>query len=167
MSQNKVYIALGTNIGNWENNFHQALFQINKFSIITNFSSIYFSKPYGFKNQKNFCNMAIELETNLSPFDLLKSIKLIEKMMKKNKKIINGPRRIDLDIIFYNRIILNKNSLIIPHPQAHIRDFVLYPISDMNSFFIHPVIKKTIKEVISNLEYKYIFKKLSVRKKVY
>ena len=88
----------------------------------------------------------------------------MKKKIHKNKLFANGPRRIDLDIIFYNKIIINNKSVSIPHPQAHLRDFVLYPIYDMNPFFTHPLEKKTIKELIKTLEENYIFKKINRQK---
>jgi len=164
VSLNKVFIALGTNIGNWKNNFNQSFVQINKIGHISNFGSVYLSNPYGFKEQNYFYNTAIELTTSLGVMKLMEELKIIEKKIHKNKLFANGPRRIDLDIIFYNKIIINNKSVSIPHPQAHLRDFVLYPIYDMNPFFTHPLEKKTIKELIKTLEENYIFKKINRQK---
>ena len=164
MSLNKVFIALGTNIGNWKNNFNQSFIQINKIGYITNFGSVYLSNPCGFQNQNFFYNTAIELTTTLGVIKLMEELKIIEKRIQKKKLFINGPRRIDLDIIFYNKMIIKNKSVSIPHPQAHLRDFVLYPIYDMNPFFMHPLEKKTIKELINNLEENYIFKKINRQK---
>jgi len=94
----------------------------------------------------------------------MEELKIIEKKIHKNKLFTNGPRHIDLDIIFYNKMIINNKSVSIPHPRAHLRDFVLFPIYDMNPFFTHPSMKKTIKELINNLEESYIFKKVNRRK---
>ena len=84
--------------------------------------------------------------------------------MLKKKIFINGPRRIDLDIIFFNKIIMQKKYLTIPHPKAHLRDFVLLPMKEMNPFFVHPGKKKTINNLISNLTNKYIIKKFSYQR---
>ena len=94
----------------------------------------------------------------------MEELKIIEKKIHKNKLFANGPRLIDLDIIFYNKMIINNKSVSIPHPRAHLRDFVLCPIYDMNPFFTHPLEKKTIKELINNLEENYIFKKVNRQK---
>ena len=161
---NKAYIALGTNMGNWKNNFNRAILQISKIGSITNFSAVYISKPYGYSKQNDFYNMAIELKTSLSPMRLIQAMELIEKKIKKNKVIKNGPRTIDLDIILYNKIVLKKKSLIIPHPRAHIRDFVLLPICEMNPFYIHPIIRKTMIEIYTNLQEKFVFKKIKLQK---
>ena len=164
MSLNKVFIALGTNIGNWKNNFNQSFILLSKIGHITNFGSVYLSSPYGFDDQDYFYNTAIELTTTLGAINLMEELKIIEKKIQKNKLFINGPRRIDLDIIFFNKMIVKKNSISIPHPRAHLRDFVLYPIKDMSPFFRHPSAKKTIKELINNLERHYIFKKINREK---
>ena len=164
MSLNKAFIALGTNIGNWKNNLNQSFIQLNKIGHITNSGSVYLSNPYGFKDQDYFYNTAIELTTTLGVMKLMEELKIIEKKIQKNKLVTNGPRRIDLDIIFFNKMIIKKNSVLIPHPQAHLRDFVLYPIYDMSPFFRHPSEKKTIKELIYNLKENYIFKKINRRK---
>ena len=164
MLLNKAFIALGTNIGNWKNNFNQSFIQINKIGHITNFGSVYLSNPYGFQNQNFFYNTAIELTTTLGAIELMRELKIVEKKIHKKKLFTNGPRRIDLDIIFYNKMIINNKSVTIPHPQAHLRDFVLRPIYDMNPFFTHPLEKKTIKELIKTLEENYIFKKINRQK---
>ena len=164
MYQNKVFIALGSNIGNWKNNFNQAFHELSKIGFINNFSSIFLSKPYGYTNQNLFYNTAIEFVTRCDPNTLLRNIQTIEKKMLKKKIFINGPRRIDLDIIFFNKIIMQKKYLTIPHPQAHLRDFVLLPMKEMNPFFVHPGKKKTINNLISNLTKKYIIKKFSYQR---
>ena len=102
---------------------------MNKIGHITNFGSVYLSNPYGFKDQNFFYNTAIELTTTLGAVKLMEELKKIEKKVHKNKLFTNGPRRIDLDIIFYNQDIINLTSpnLTIPHPHALTRDFVLIP----------------------------------------
>ena len=85
MSLNKAFIALGTNVGNWKNNFNQSFIQINKIGYITNFGSVYLSNPYGFKDQNLFYNTAIELTTTLGAVKLMEELKIIEKKIHKNK----------------------------------------------------------------------------------
>ena len=88
---------------------------------------------------------------------LTKKLK-IKKKLQKNKKIDNGPRKIDLDIIFFNHIRLNSRILDIPHKEAHKRDFVLLPIKEISPFLIHPILKKSISELYNELKKKYVFK---------
>ena len=158
MSLNKVYIALGTNVGNWKNNFNQAVQLISKKGLITQFASVYLSHPYGYEKQNYFYNSALELETSLSPYGLFDELMIIEKKLQKNKFFVNGPRKIDLDIIFFNNLILRSSKLTIPHYQAHLRDFVLLPLMEMNPFYMHPLKKQTISSIYKKLKDKYVFK---------
>ena len=97
------------------------------------------------------------------PNELINKIRLIERKLKKNKRIINGPRKIDLDIIFWDQKIFKNNNLVIPHPRAQERDFVLFPLLDIAPFLRHPVSKLTVKELIKKLKDHYIIAKLSYR----
>lgn len=158
VSLNKAYIALGTNVGNWKNNFNQAVQLISKKCVITQFTSVYLAHPYGYDKQHYFYNSALELETNLSPYVLLDELQIIEKKIQKNKLFINGPRKIDLDIIFFNKLILTSKKLTIPHYEAHLRDFVLLPLMEIDPFFMHPLKKQTIRAIYKKLKNKYVFK---------
>ena len=158
MSLNKVYIALGTNVGNWKNNFNQAVQLISKKGLITQFASVYLSHPYGYEKQNYFYNSVLEFKTNLSPYDLFDELKIIEQKLQKNKFFKNGPRKIDLDIIFFNKLVLTSSKLIIPHYEAHLRDFVLLPLMEMNPFYMHPLQKKTISTIDKKLKDRYVFK---------
>ena len=158
MSLNKTYIALGTNVGNWKNNFNNAIRLISNVGIITQFASIYLSHPFGYEKQHYYYNSALELKTNLSPYGLFNALQMIEKKLQKNKLFINGPRKIDLDIVFFNKLILTSNKLTIPHYAAHLRDFVLLPIIEMNPFYMHPLQKKTISTIDKKLKDRYVFR---------
>ena len=157
------YIALGTNVGDYRNNFSKAVFELNKIGNVSKIANIYKSKPYGYLKQNFFYNTIVYLKSEILPNDLIKKIRLIEKKLQKNKRIINGPRKIDLDIIFWDQKKFKNNNLIIPHPRAQERDFVLFPLLDIAPFFRHPVSKLTMKELIKNLKDHYIIEKLSYR----
>ena len=163
MYQTETIIALGSNLGNAIFNLRCAVKELENIGNIKKFANIYVSSPYGYKSQSNFFNTAIKLLTNQQPLELINNIYEIEKKLKKNKKIINGPRNIDLDIIFFGKQIFNKKNLIIPHPRAAERDFVLYPILDIDPFFRHPLEKKSVKVLSQELQNKYIIKRLSYR----
>ena len=163
MYQTKVFIALGSNIGDKIFNIKQSINEIKKYGQVVSYGDIYISKPYGFKNQQNFLNTAILFFTNLQPIELMKNVSLIETKLKKNKKIDNGPRKIDMDIIFYGKQNISNKKLTIPHPRAHLRDFVLRPIADIDSNFIHPTKKISIRNLISQLDENFTFRKLSNR----
>ena len=158
MSLNKAYIALGSNVGNWKNNFNQAIRLISKKGVITQLASVYLSQPYGYEQQHYFYNSALKLETTLSSYGLFDELQIIEKKLQKNKFFVNGPRKIDLDIIFFNNLILRSSKLTIPHYQAHLRDFVLLPLMEMNPFYMHPLKKQTISSIYKKLKDKYVFK---------
>jgi len=157
------YIALGTNVGDYRNNFSKAVFELNKIGNVSKIANIYKSKPYGYLKQNFFYNTIVYLKSEILPNELIKKIRLIEKKLQKNKRIINGPRKIDLDIIFWDQKKFKNNNLIIPHPRAQERDFVLFPLLDIAPFFRHPVSKLTMKELIKNLKYHYVIEKLSYR----
>ena len=163
MYQTETIIALGSNLGNAIFNLRSAVRELENIGNIKKIANNYISSPYGYKSQNNFFNTAIKLLTNQQPLELINNIYEIEKKLKKNKKIINGPRIIDLDIIFFGKQIFNKKNLIIPHPRAAERDFVLYPILDIDPFLRHPIEKKSIKVLSKELQNKYIIKKLSYR----
>ena len=163
MYQTDSVIALGSNLGNSIYNLGCAIKELRKFGYISKIADVYISKPYGYKDQDNFYNTAVLLKTNKQPLELINIISQIEKKLKKNKRIINGPRNIDIDIIFYGKNKYFFSNLIIPHPRAKDRDFVLLPILDINPFIQHPTEKKSIKILSAKLQKKYIIKKLSYR----
>ena len=163
MYQTDSVIALGSNLGNSIYNLGCAIKELRKFGYISKIADVYISQPYGYKYQDNFYNTAVLLKTNKQPLELINIISQIEKKLKKNKRIINGPRNIDIDIIFYGKNKFFFNNLIIPHPRAKERDFVLLPILDINPFIQHPTEKKSIKTLSAKLQKKYIIKKLSYR----
>ena len=163
MYQTDSVIALGSNLGNSIYNLGCAIKELRKFGYISKIADVYISEPYGYKYQDNFYNTAVLLKTNKQPLELINIISQIEKKLKKNKRIINGPRNIDIDIIFYGKNKYFFSNLIIPHPRAKHRDFVLLPILDINPFIQHPTEKKSIKTLSAKLQKKYIIKKLSYR----
>ena len=165
-----VIIALGSNIGNFKINFQNAIESISKFGQIKSVGQIYVSKPYGLKEQNNFFNTAIEILTTCQPVELMSKLQSIEKKLIKNKKIPNGPRKIDLDIIFFGSKIVKNSQIEIPHPRAMDRDFVLKPICDFKPFYRHPLSKLTLKEALKSISSRYIIKSLdssNLRKKFF
>ena len=155
------YIALGTNVGNYKNNFIAAIRELNKLGQISKIANIYKSKPYGYLYQNYFYNSVLELKSKMMPMQLMKNIQLIEKKLQKNKRIINGPRKIDLDIIFWGKKKLRNHNLYIPHPRAKERDFVLLPLIDLDPFFRDPETQLTIRDLLNSLKDHYVIKRLS------
>tara|TARA_B110000438_G_scaffold217351_1_gene210048 strand:- start:558 stop:1070 length:513 start_codon:yes stop_codon:yes gene_type:complete len=160
---NKTFLALGCNIGNWKFNFNRCLSELKNIGKLVSIGNIYISQPYGYKEQNNFYNTAVEFHTKSSPIKLMNELQLIEKKLYKNKLIKNGPRRIDIDIIFFNSLKINQENLIIPHPRATNRDFVIFPLSDINPYFKHPIEKKSLKKLKEEIDDTYIEKKIMQR----
>lgn len=145
-------IAFGSNIGNRRENIKNALDKMKNNGLnILKVSTTIETAPYGYKEQDSFLNGACIVETDLSPKELLYKLLSIEQEMGRKRKIHWGPRNIDLDIIFYDDQIINEEDLIIPHPDAHNRSFVMGPVSEIAPFFIHPVYKKTVNEIYKEL----------------
>jgi len=149
----KTYISLGSNLGNREKNIQSAIKLISCTPSITivNLSPIYETEPVGFKEQNWFLNAVIELETTLLPQKLLVVLKEIEAKLGKKIERKWGPRTIDLDILLYDDIILDLPDLQIPHKLMHERRFVLVPLAQLSPNLIHPVLKKTMKELLITL----------------
>jgi len=150
MKMEKVFIALGGNMGNVSETFDIALKKIKEtIGKIINQSSRYETEPWGNKNQDYFLNQVIYVETVLNPQEVLKNILDIEIMMGRNRDKDNqfAPRSIDIDILFYGEKIVNDANLIIPHPRLHLRNFVLTPLMEIAPTFIHPTFNKKIKEL--------------------
>ncbi|HSQ44114.1 MAG TPA: 2-amino-4-hydroxy-6-hydroxymethyldihydropteridine diphosphokinase [Ginsengibacter sp.] len=146
----KVFIALGGNVGNVSETFMVAIEKIEeKIGRVIMQSSLYKTEPWGNKNQDDFLNSVIGVETNLTSVEVLKNILFIEKELGRDRNKDNqfAPRLIDIDILFYGNKIINSDNLIIPHPRLHLRNFVLTPLMEIAPRFIHPVLNKTIEEI--------------------
>ena len=150
MKNNIVYLAVGSNI-NPKKNIVLALKELAKIGKVISVSKLIKTKPEGYLNQADFLNGAVKFQTALPPECLLKELKNIEQLLKRNTPFRNGPRTIDIDIIFYNNLILKTADLIIPHPRADKRFFVLKPLSEIAPCKVHPIIKKQIRTLLKNL----------------
>lgn len=145
-------IGIGSNLGNREENCRDALRLISeKAGTLIKQSSMYETQPWGVKDQPEFINMAVEINTWAEPGILLSVLKEIEKQLGRTKTSRWGPRTLDLDILFYNDLVIDTPDLRIPHPLMHVREFVLKPLSEIAPEKAHPVLKKTVKELLSAL----------------
>ncbi len=141
------YLGLGSNIGEREINLLKALSLINQESRLIKTSSIYETKPIGYEKQSSFLNMVCQVSTKLKPVDLLRSIKQIEKILGRKPSFRNAPRIIDIDILFYDNIIINTKKLAIPHPRLVERAFVLIPLAEITPKLVHPELGRSIAEL--------------------
>ncbi len=155
MDQKFVYISIGSNIGDKKKNLENAitrLHKLNKIDVIE-VSSFYKTQPQNFTDQDWFVNAALKIKTLLDPSELLAVLKTVEKDLDKDGKSFRfGPRVIDLDIIYYEDLILKTKTLEIPHPRMHERCFVLIPMCDIGAHTIHPVLKCRSDELLKKIE---------------
>ena len=143
-----VYISLGTNLDNRTANLKQAISLLPPQMTVKAKSKVYETPPWGYTEQDPFLNQVVKATTYLEPEKLLKHIKRLEVAMGRKATFRYGPRLIDIDILFYDDEILETPSLSIPHPNLHERGFVLLPMMDIAPDHVHPVKKKSIREMI-------------------
>jgi len=147
-----VYIALGTNIGDRLANLRAAVDALAPYVRVLAESGIYETEPWGFVDQPAFLNMALRAETDFVPQALLGYLKGLEASLGRTPSFRNGPRLIDLDILFYDNLTLNTAGLVIPHQRLHERAFVLVPLADLSPGLIHPVLRKTIAQLCESVD---------------
>ena len=141
----KVYISIGSNLGDKLKTINSAIEMIEEHEIIvTSISPYYTTEPWGNENQNEFLNCAVEIETNFSPWELLCIFQEIELSLGKDIKVRWGERTIDIDIVLFGEKIIYEKKLIIPHPRYHKRNFVLIPLCDISKDIIDPLSKNNI-----------------------
>jgi len=154
---NTVYLSIGSNLGNKRNNIEKTKYILaqNLIKIIKS-SSIYETYSWPNKNHPKYYNIVIKVITILKPIELFYTIKSIEKKIGRKKSGVNNPRICDIDIIDYNGLIYkfetNNNKLLIPHPRLHNRNFVLFPLFEIEKNWKHPLKKTKIQDLIEKLD---------------
>ena len=147
------YLSLGSNLGDRRKNLDDCLGMLEKrIGPVSNASGIYETEPWGYDSAHAFYNMCVEVHTHLPPVKLLQELLAIEAMLGRERRIEEGynDRLIDLDLLFYNREILNTEGLIVPHPRMIERRFVLQPLEEICPEYMHPVHKTSVSALLKN-----------------
>ncbi len=147
-----VYLALGTNMGDRLANLLAASDAMPPQVKPVKCSPIYETDPWGVLDQPTFLNQVVEATTELTPMDLLVYLKRIEVRLGRKATIKNGPRLIDIDILFYDDLTLKTDVLEIPHPLMAERAFVLVPLADLVAELKHPILKSSIRQLESMVD---------------
>jgi len=150
----EVYIGIGANLGEREENINNAVLSLSDFLIDIHCSEFYKTDPMDFLDQDYFLNVVVRGHTLLTPFELLEKTQKIERSggRERDKKIPKGPRTIDLDILYYGKTILESDRLIIPHPSINLRRFVLIPLLELDGSFKDPQSEKPLSEHLEKIE---------------
>ena len=154
-----IYINIGSNLNSLKGDrFYNLkktiqLITANKFKILK-ISNIYETPSYPNKKNPKFLNISLSIDTKEKPESLIKIFQTIEKKLQRNRTLKNQPRTCDIDIIDYYSKIINTNHIVLPHPRAHLRNFVLYPLREISPNWLHPVFNKKIDFLIKKLNFK-------------
>ena len=147
-----VYLALGSNLGNRLSNLKNAVSNLPPQMEVKKKSLVYETPPWGHTDQPHFLNQVVMVHTYMEPEDLLGHIKRLETVLGREPTFENGPRVIDIDILFYDDVIIDSPPLVIPHPRLHQRGFVLVPLNEIDPEFVHPVLGKSISDLLLDVE---------------
>ncbi len=158
---NKIYLLLGSNMGNTKALLNEAVQNINQqIGRVIQSSSLYSTAAWGNTNQPDFLNQVIVVQTNFKALQAIDTVLNIENKMGRVRTIRNAPRTIDIDILFFNEAIITEANLTVPHPEIANRRFVLVPLNELCPGFVHPVLKKTIHQLLTSCSDELEVKKL-------
>ncbi len=144
-----VYLSLGSNVGDRRQLLAEAVASLPG---VTRLSPIYETEPQDLKNQPWFLNQVAELETDLFPMQLLALIQKIERQLGRKRAVPKGPRTLDIDILFYGNAVIETAKLQVPHPRLPGRRFVLEPLAQLAPDLRHPMLKRSIRELLEGTQ---------------
>lgn len=152
-----VYIGFGSNVGNRVDFCDRAvtLLSLLPHSQLTGVSLLYETEPVDDGSHPGdgwFLNGVVQLETDITPKSLLTVLREIERSLGRDQDHRSGPRTIDLDILFYGQRVINEPDLVIPHPRLHQRRFVLMPLSELDPLWVHPVLQRSVNQMLADVE---------------
>ena len=147
--EHTVYLSLGSNLGDRSANLKQAIASLRPQMDVKAKSKVYETPPWGYTEQDKFLNQVVKVKTYLEPEPLLKHLKRLEIALGRKATFHYGPRLIDMDILFYDALVLETPQLVLPHPHLHERAFVLIPMMDVAPDLVHPVKGKSIRELLT------------------
>lgn len=146
-----VYLSLGSNVGDRESHLRDAIARLEERGRVISLSSFYETEPVDFTDQAWFLNCAVALETADDPEQLITELLRIEQQMGRRRTQKKGPRVIDIDILLFDNTIIDSSELTVPHPAMHERRFVLEPLAEIAPATVHPVLKKTVRQLLAAL----------------
>lgn len=152
MAEHIVYLALGSNVGNRLANLKAAIASLPPQMEVKAKSKVYETPPWGYANQEKFLNQVLKVDTYLEPEQLLKHLKRLEVALGREVTFQNGPRVIDIDILFYDDLVIESPIVVIPHPRLHERGFVLLPLMDIAPDLVHPVKERTVRDLLAGCD---------------
>lgn len=152
-SDNIAYIGLGSNIAAHRNlPAAVSLLAQTPGMVLKQVSPVYRTPPWGYAHQESFLNAVAAVEATLSPLDLLDALQAVERRLDRKRSIPNGPRTVDLDLLLYGGAIIGTERLIVPHPRMHERGFVLVPLCDLAPRLRHPLLKRTMTDLMESAD---------------
>ncbi|MBI1823466.1 MAG: 2-amino-4-hydroxy-6-hydroxymethyldihydropteridine diphosphokinase [Nitrospirae bacterium] len=144
------FVGIGANLGNRLDTLQRTIARISRFpqTKLSGQSSYYETEPVGGVRQPDYLNAVLRIETSLSARILLTRFLQLEKMAGRIRTLLNAPRTLDIDLLFFGKQIINEEDLLIPHPRLHLRKFALIPLAEIAPEWKHPVFKKTVQELL-------------------